>query len=167
MKEWIGAFLPVIVLLLLIILVLGLITYFTQNFEGVASIGLLVVATVILIWFGREVIENKVNTIIVLVIFTFLGLVFDGAGNFIYNKPIQMLCPAETYLNREVIISEDYEGNTTHNHVFSCFAENQEKAIKHFPLYQTGGIRFFEYIFLGTILLGFYWIINRFVLSKK
>lgn len=167
MKDTIGMWLLFLIPLAFIIVILGLITYFTQNFEGVASIGLLVLLTGFLIWSGREIVENKFMVITVLAIFVFLGVIFDGAGNFIYNKPIQMLCPSETYLSREVVISEDYEGNTVYTHIFSCFAENQEKAVKQFPVYQTFGIRLIEYILLGLALIGLSSLIFRVFPTKK
>jgi hypothetical protein len=157
----------IIVPLALIVGVLWLIVYFTDNFEGVASIGLLAVAIAGLWFGGRETVENKYTIIVFFVIFGFLGIMFDRAGNFIYNKPFQMLCPAETVLDREVIVEEDYEGNTQHNHYFSCYSMTQGKSIKHFPIYQTVGIRFVQYIVLGFILLGFYWLISRLFASKK
>lgn len=167
MKDTVGTWLIFLIPLAGFILILWLITYLTQNYEGVASVGLLVLLAGFLMWFGREIFENKFTVITVLAIFVFLGLIFDGAGNFIYNKPIQMLCPAETFLSREVVISEDYDGNTVYTHYFSCFAENQEVAVKQFPVYQTFGIRLIEYILLGLSLIGLSRLIFRFLPPKK
>lgn len=167
MKEILGTWLLFLVPLLILISILWVIMYFTQNFEGVASIGLLILGFGTIVWLGHEIVENKFTILIFIVVFSILGIIFDGAGNFIYNKPIQMLCPAETVLSREVIVSEDYEGNTAYRHVFSCYSMTQGQSVKQLPLYQTGGIRLVQYLTIGFVLLGFYWLIIRLFRAKK
>ena len=167
MKETFGTLALILIPVILITLALVLIAYFTDNFEGIASLGILILAIVALIFFKGEVIENKYSILIFIAIFAFLGLVFDRAGNAIYNKPFEMLCPAETVLARDVVAEENHDGEMVNQQYFSCYSMVQGKAIKELPLYQTIGIRVFEYILIGLSLVGIYWLIFRFLISKR
>lgn len=167
MKETFSTIALIFIPVILIALAFVLIAYFTDNFEGIASIGILVLAIAALFFFKGEVIENKYTILVFIAIFAFLGLVFDRAGNFIYNKPFEMLCPAETVLSRDVVAVENSDEEMVNQQYFSCYSITQGKAIKELPLYQTIGIRFLEYIVIGFVLIGIYWVIFRFVISKK
>jgi hypothetical protein len=162
-NEW------VILIGVLLGLTVGMILlgYLTDTFEGFASIVLLALAIALLWKYGQDVIKNKGPMIGFILVFTFLGLIFDRAGNFIYNKPIEMLCPSQTILKRKIVAEEDYEGNTQNHHYFSCYPMERGQAVVELPLYQTVGIRFIEYIVIGFVLLGVYWVISRLLNLKK
>ncbi len=167
MKETFGTLALIFIPVILITLAFVLIAYFTDNFEGIASLGILVLAIAALFFFKGEIIENKYTILVFIAVFAFLGLVFDRAGNVIYNKPFEMLCPAETVLTRDVVAVENSDGEMVNQQYFSCYSMTQGKAIKEFPVYQTIGIRFIEYIVIGVVLVGIYWVIFRFLISKK
>lgn len=167
MKETFGTIALIFIPVILIALAFVLIVYFTDNFEGIASIGILVLAIAALFIFKGEVIESKYTILVFIAIFSFLGIVFDRAGNFIYNKPFEILCPAETVLARDVVAVENSDGEMVNQQYFSCYSMTEGKAIKELPLYQTIGIRLFEYIAIGFVLIGIHWLILGFRTQKK
>ncbi len=167
MKETLRTLLLIILPVFALVLSFWLLNYFTLNFEGFASIGILVLAFGVLIWLGQEVFDTKATVLTFLGVFCLLGMIFDGAGNFIYNKPIHLMCPSETSLSREIVPVEDYEGNVAYSHVFSCYADNQEVPAKQFSVYLTIGIRAVEYLLIGSFLLGIFLILNKFRFSKS
>ena len=126
------------------------------------------VTAVFTLWkLGDEIVPHRNEIIIFIIVWAFLGIIFDGAGNFIYNKPFEYLCPAETVLVRDAVQEEDYEGNTQTKQYFSCYSTSQKKVVKELSTYLTYGIRFLEYIAIGFVLLGIYWLILRFRTLKK
>jgi hypothetical protein len=167
MKEAFGTLALIFIPVILITVAFILIAYFTDNFEGIASIGILILAIVALCFFKGEVVENKYTVLVFVGVFVFFGLVFDRAGNVIYNKPFQMMCPAETVLTRDVVAVENSDGEMVNQQYFSCYSITQGKVVKELPVYQTIGIRVLEYVVIGFVLVGIYWLIFRFVISRK
>ncbi len=163
--------LPTSVLLvgaILLIVAFGGLIYLAVFFEGVASILLLLFGFVILWFQGKNWgLDNGLGFILAIIVFAILGIIFDGAGNFIYNKPLELaFCPPETELMREVSTYETEEGeNYLHN--FSCHTLTQGQTVKEIPLYFSIGLRFFEYILLGCLMIGIYAVFSRFRKAKN
>ncbi len=142
--------------------------YLTAYYEGFASILFLIAGIAFYKTSQKNLLFEHYGFIIGFIFFfAILGMVFDGAGNFVYNKPIENLCPAENELVRDVKFVENYDGEDSILHQFSCFSMPENKIIYQIPRWKTLGIRFLEYILIGMIFVGFYWIIPKFMKTKK
>jgi hypothetical protein len=86
--------------------------------------------------------------------FALMGMAIDQPGNFIYNKPIEVVaCPANTSLTREVIVSNPLPGRTDMTQDFTC-VDAANKPIERVSMFTVIAVRFVEYVFLGYLLLG-------------
>lgn len=143
-----------ILLLIAVIAALAGIVYVSAYFEGIASILLLLLGFAVS-WLRREdLVHGGVLLVAMIGLFAVVGTFFDGAGNFIYNKPLELaFCPAETELVREVTTYETEEGEA-YLHKFACYSASQNQTVKEIPTYFSIGLRFFEYVLLGLILFG-------------
>lgn len=154
--------------ILLIILVPVVLLYFTTEYEGVASILFLFGGIALCKTTQKNlVLENYRFTVGFIILFAFFGMIFDGAGNFIYNKPIEKLCAAENELVRDVKYVENYDGEDSILHQFSCFSSAENKIIYEIPRWKTLGIRFLEYVFLGVFFVGLYWVVLKMQSAKR
>lgn len=154
--------------ILLLFIVPALLFYFTAHYEGVASIIFLLAGIAFYKTNQKNLLfEHFGFTVGFIILFAFLGMVFDGAGNFIYNKPIENLCPAENELVRDVKYVENYDGEDSILHQFSCFSMTENNVIYEIPRWKSLGIRFLEYVFLGVFFVGFYWFMSKFRTKKK
>lgn len=142
--------------------------YFTTYVEGVASLALLIIAVVFLWKKGEDFPPGNWEPLLPILGFAFLGLMFDGAGNRIYNQPIQYLfCPAgTTSLVRDVRSYENHEGDDVAYHQFSCWSRTEGKIVKQVPVLFTSPIRFVEYALIAAVLLAFYWLISGLMRRK-
>ena len=156
------------IVILLLFVVPTLLIYLTAEYEGVASI-LFLLGGIAFYKTGQNnpFLKHYGFAIGFIILFGILGMVFDGAGNFIYNKPIEKLCPAENELVRDVKYVETHDGDDSILHQFSCFSFSENKIVYEIPRWKTLGIRFLEYVFLGVFLVGFYWLISKFTTTKK
>jgi hypothetical protein len=153
-------------------LVLAVLAAFRFSFyyiEGIASITLLVIAVTFL-WkkqnfiFPLEFRFSEDSVWLWVGLFTFLGYVFDDAGNFIYNKPLELFCPAATKLTRDVMTIDTVDGAELVQ-VFSCVSRLDGEATE-IAWYLVDLIRIFEYIALGFVLIAIFraflwWKSNR------
>lgn len=163
LKLW-GATLGI---LILVVIGFYFVSYSTAYFEGIGSITLLILG-ILAVWkFGSDIVSNISPFLVFFIVWIFLGLMFDAAGNFIYNKPFQMLCPTETMVVRDAVYEEDHDGDWRTNQYFSCYSMTQGKAVKDLPRYVTMGIRAFEYLIIGFVLLGIYWSLAKIGILKK
>lgn len=158
----------VVGVILLVILVPSAFIYFTTEYEGVASILFLIAGVAFYKTSQRKlVVEDYRFTIGFVILFAFLGLVFDGAGNFLYNKPIENLCPPKHELVRDVKYVENYDDEDSILHQFSCFSSAENRIFYEIPRWKTLGIRFLEYIFLGSIFVVFYRVLSKLKTARK
>lgn len=153
----------------LVLAVLAAFRFSFYYFEGVASISLLVIAVTFL-WkkhnfiFPLEFKFSEDSIWLWVGLFAFLGYVFDGAGNFIYNKPLELFCPAATKLTREVETIDTVDGAELVQ-VFSCVSRIDGDSAE-IAWYLVDLIRIFEYIALGFVLIAIFraflwWKSNR------
>ncbi|MEZ5015025.1 MAG: zinc ribbon domain-containing protein [Chitinophagales bacterium] len=124
--------------------------------EGVAS---LVLLTAGLIGFGIIPLRKPEPAVaftraIGISFFALMGATVDQTGNFVYNKPVEMVCcPTGTSLERQEDVSNPVPGSTYIQQDFTCWDENGSP-VKSINVFAVLGIRFLEYIFLGYLLIG-------------
>jgi hypothetical protein len=144
---------------ILVLAVLAAIRFSFYYVEGIASIALLILGVTFL-WkkhgflFPLEFKFYEDSVWLWIGLFAFLGYVFDGAGNFIYNKPLELFCPAATKLTREVVSIDTIDG-TELVQVFSCVSRIDGEATE-IAWYLVDLIRIFEYIALGFLLIAIF-----------
>lgn len=156
-----------ILLFIGIIVALNVFFQMTLNFEGIASILLFVVGCAAVWFLWKEPIDSGFLKIMMIVVFAVFGALFDGAGNFIYNKPLELaFCPAESELTREVSSYETEDG-TMYTHHFACFSESRNETVKQIPGWVSSALRFLEYALLGGIFLGIIQLSARFAKPKS
>lgn len=172
-KKWIEDNVPewvqIAVGLILFLLAPGLLIYFGSHYEWLSSIVFLFIGSAIALTSLRNIISSDFRYgLIFLAVFTFAGTAFDGAGNPVYNKPIEKLCPAETELIREVEFVEgsDYDDNDVYLQRFNCFSKTENKIVEVIPRWKTIFVRCLEYLFLSLIFLGIYWLLSKFQSSN-
>ena len=158
----------VILLLVAAMIAFGLFIEKTVYFEGIASITFLIIGLVFCRVLRKELVNSGTMAAAMIVIFAIFGMIFDGARNFIYNKPLELaFCPAETELTREVTFYENSDGEEVPQHNFACFSASRNQTVKEIPRYFSLGLRFFEYVLLGLILLGIVRLSARFENPKN
>lgn len=85
--------------------------------------------------------------------FALMGMAVDQTGNYIYNKPLEILfCPDNTTLERKEVVSNPLPERTDVAQDFSCY--NSSNQVEERIL--VGNIiivRFVEYVILGYIFL--------------
>ncbi|MEP7103325.1 MAG: hypothetical protein ABI721_01275 [Candidatus Dojkabacteria bacterium] len=97
-----------------------------------------------------------------IVFFALMGMAIDQPGNFIYNKPIEVLfCPAGTYLSRDQIVSHPLPERTDITQDFDC-VDSTGNAATSIDMWNVILVRFVEYVIIGYILIG----LNK-LFSKK
>lgn len=156
--------------IMFIIILPAIVLYSFAHFEGVASILFLIVGFALLKeTFRNLILESPRNALIFVLVFTVTGTLFDGAGNLIYNKPVESLCPAETELVREVVIVEglSHEDNDAYAQIFSCFSVGENKTVEVVSKWKILGIRFLEYLAISLFFTGIYWVFAKFRQPKK
>lgn len=156
--------------IIFIIILPAVVLYSFAHFEGVASILFLIVGFALLKeTFRNLILESPRNALIFVLVFTVAGTLFDGAGNFIYNKPVAAMCPAETELTREVVIVEglSHEDNDAYAQIFSCFSYRENKVVEVLSKWKILGIRFLEYLAISLFFAGIYWLSSKVGKSKK
>lgn len=124
--------------------------------EGLASVALLIFGAAFLWKYNDAVFPlrfrfSEDSVWLYVGLFAFLGFLFDGAGNLVYNKPLEFLCPTASRLTREVVSMETSDG-TEFGQAFTCVSriggENTEIA-----WYLVDLIRIAEYIAIAFILI--------------
>lgn len=141
---------------IIVLTVFAAIRFSFYYIEGVASIALLIFAIAFL-WkkhdfiFPLEFKFYEDSIWIYIGLFAFFGYVFDGAGNFIYNKPLEFFCPAATKLTREVVTIDTIDGAELAQ-VFSCVSRIDGEAAE-IAWYLVDLIRILEYIALSFVLI--------------
>jgi hypothetical protein len=124
--------------------------------EGFASILLLIAG-----WYGfragnnsPELNAGSLGIAVGITFFALMGMALDQTGNYLYNKPIEWIfCPAETELVRETIKRGARGGGVSLSQSFNCVAENGGAVVRSVGFLEFLGVRFFEYVLLGYILL--------------
>jgi len=138
--------------------------YLISHFEGIASIIFLVIGWYV---FGTFAKSEKRNSLVLggaIGFFALMGMAIDQPGNFIYNQPLALTCPAGTYYNRSVSTLNPLPGRTDFVQKFQCF-DKEGKSAYSIPMGIILLTRLGEYILLGYFLLGVRIII--FKLKKK
>lgn len=124
--------------------------------EGLASIALLIFGAIFLWKYNDAVFPlrfrfSEDSVWLYVGLFAFLGFLLDGAGNLIYNKPLELLCPAASRLTREVVSIETSDG-IEFGQAFTCVSriggENVEIA-----WYLVDLMRIAEYIVIAFVLI--------------
>lgn len=132
--------------------------------EGVASVLLLVAAILVIRLGGSN--EGKLEPIalgIGIAFFALMGATVDQTGNFLYNKPLEMVfCDQGTHFVRDVIVSNPLPGTTYVQQSFDCF-NSENIRVKEVSMWSILLGRFVEYVVLGYLLV----IINRLVPGKR
>lgn len=143
----------------LVLAVLAAFRYSFYYFEGIASISLLIFGIAFL-WkkhdfiFPLEFKFSEDSVWLWVGLFAFLGYVFDGAGNFIYNKPLELFCPVATKLTREVVTIDTVDGAELAQ-VFSCVSR-LDGEVTEISWYLVDLLRIFEYVALGFVLIAIF-----------
>lgn len=136
--------------------------------EGAASILLLLIAFPI-VRFGSGIEKSgnadKIGAAIGIAFFALMGMAVDQPGNFIYNKPIEMVvCPAGSHFNRGVAVSHPLPGTTYIIQNFDCYDDSGTKTSATSMWALVIG-RFIEYVLIGYALIYLNKAINHF--SRK
>lgn len=158
------------IIIVLLFVIPTLLYYFTAHFEGVASILFLIAGFAFYKTSQKDlVLENYRFAIGFVILFAFLGMIFDSSGNFVYNKPIEKLCSVGDELVRDVVIVEgvSHDDPDVYANNFSCFSIAENKIVYEIPRWKTLGIRFLEYVLLAVFFVGFYWVLSKFRTKKK
>lgn len=86
--------------------------------------------------------------------FALMGMSLDQTGNFLYNKPIElMFCPENSELIRETISRGTRGGGVSLSQNFVCADQNSGQILRKISGYEHFGIRFLEYVLIGYIML--------------
>lgn len=106
-------------------------------------------------------------TAAVIAFFALMGMAIDQPGNYIYNLPLDVaFCPAETSLERGVIVSHPLPERTDVTQNFSCV--NREGEIEAgIGMEKVIAVRFVEYVFLGYFFLYLGRLAEMFVRSRR
>jgi hypothetical protein len=181
--------LPTIVWILLIplgiVIFIGAITtafYLIASVEGVASILMLIAGAIFTISGGGSVNNyskakiagketgdamSKFFLATGICFFALMGMAIDQPGNFIYNKPIELIyCPPGSGLNRIVDVSHPLPGRTDITQDFTC-RDAEGKAVKQVGMFEVIGVRFFEYVVIAYLLMGFAKLVNKYRYRKQ
>lgn len=124
--------------------------------EGLASIALIVFAAAFL-WIYHDVVFPlkfgfKGDSVWPFVgIFVFLGWSFDGAGNRLYNIPVEIFCPPASKLVREVVSIETSDGSEL-GQAFSCVSR-LDGSQTEIAWYLVDLVRVVEYLAIGLALI--------------
>lgn len=124
--------------------------------EGLASIALIVFGAGFL-WFYHDMVFplkfgfNGDSVWPFVGIFAFLGWSFDGAGNRIYNVPVELFCPPVSKLAREVVSIETSDG-TELGQAFSCVSR-LDGSRTEIAWYFVDLVRVVEYVAIGMVLI--------------
>lgn len=156
--------------IIFLIIAPAILLYSFAHYEGVASILFLIIGFALAKkGFRNFILENYKHALIFVSAFALAGMLFDSAGNLIYNIPVKNLCPAETELMREVIIVEgvSHDDNDAYVQVFKCFSYKENQVVEVLSRWKIFGIRFLEYLAISLFLLGFYWLLARFDKPEK
>jgi hypothetical protein len=133
---------------------IGLIWAFS-HIEGFASIIFLVIGYFAFGAAARSVGKRK-NIILAgaIIFYSLMGAAIDQTGNFVYNMPVNLMCPESTSLERNVQTLHPLPGRTDFIQDFTCYDGNQ-KPVYRVENYKIALLRLGEYIVLGYILYGF------------
>lgn len=167
-KNWISKSVPesvqIIFGIILYIFGPGLFIFLTFKFEWFGSIvfliiGIILAATKMKIY----ILEKFLYAMIFVAFFSFLGTAFDSAGNAVYNIPIELLCPEDTKLIRELQLIEGYYNGDedTYAQQFSCFSATENRIVENIPAWKSLGIRFLEYVVLSLLFLVLFWVLSK------
>ncbi len=155
-----------------------LIFFGIATIEGVASILMLIAGYLAFRftapWDSTEVFSNKsgMSSFLVAIgvgFYALMGMAIDQPGNFLYNKPLEILfCPAGSQLVRDTITLNPLPGRTDILQDFPCVtkfvtAEEDVRVVKRIGMFEVIGTRFIEYLVLGYFLL---WLGN-FMAKRK
>lgn len=84
--------------------------------------------------------------------FAFMGATIDQTGNYLYNKPVELICcPDNTSLYTRSETSNPLPGTTYVQQDFTCY-DAQNSPVKKINMFAVLGIRFIEYMLLGYLL---------------
>jgi hypothetical protein len=131
----------------------GIILVFTgiATVEGIGSLVILIVGLVIAWNSGGENI-GSIGKASVILFFALMGLAIDQTGNFLYNKPIELIyCPPGTTLTREAIITNPLPGRTDINQDFNC-VDHDKEFVAGVDVGSVLLVRFIEYVIIGYLL---------------
>jgi len=149
------------------------------NVEGVASIIFLILGVLGAGIFSKSPpMKSSFGIGIFVGFFALMGASVDQAGNYFYNKPVEyilcpdgkpveyILCPDGTSLNRSVDVLHPVPGRTDMIQDFTCFDSNNQP-VERLNMFAVIGIRFFEYVLIGYLLLFLRNLIWRFRSKKE
>lgn len=86
-----------------------------------------------------------------IVFFALMGMAIDQPGNLLYNKPLELICPDGTSLNRSVDVLHPLPERTDMVQNFQCF-DTEGNAVSQINMFHIIGVRFAEYILIGYFL---------------
>ncbi len=133
--------------------------------EGFASMILLVAGYFYFRGLSSPVGEQTGSFVLAIsiIFFALMGMSIDQPGNFLYNKPLEMVfCPPQTVLLRGVDTYHLLPGRTDIVQNFACYdlAGENKKELGIFEIIIT---RFVEYVVIGYILF----FSTKFIQKKK
>ncbi len=155
-RDRIPSWLWLIFILLGILLVIALpiaFVYVISHFEGVASALFLIAGW---ITFGSFAKTKKRNSLVLggaVLFFALMGMSIDQPGNYIYNRPLALSCPAGTTYGRTVSTRHPLPERTDFVQDFRCYNE-KGNPVYTIPMGIVLLVRFGEYILLAYLLLG-------------
>ncbi|WP_147456761.1 zinc finger Ran-binding domain-containing protein [Leptospira yasudae] len=132
-----------------------------SNVEGLASAILLIAG-----FYGarsalRSAFPDPAKAIF-LVFFSIMGVAIDQPGNYLYNYPMNFLCPEKTTVTRNLVVTHPLPERTDMTQAFLCKDENENEFYR-IPMLHVLGIRFLEYSILGIFFL----LVQGFFLRTK
>ncbi|MCB1177256.1 MAG: zinc ribbon domain-containing protein [Leptospiraceae bacterium] len=147
-------------------LVIGSFILFTVGIaylEGFASLIFIVLGFLIL----APLVGKNSNNLMkggAIAFFSLMGMAIDQTGNYIYNKPIEIIyCEKDEKISRTVDVSHSFPGRTDMTQDFKCV--NKENQVQYrIPILPIIGIRFLEYIILAYFLI---WVRKFYDTRKK
>ncbi|MBX7059955.1 MAG: hypothetical protein K1X75_17975 [Leptospirales bacterium] len=95
-----------------------------------------------------------------LAFYALMGMALDQPGNWIYNKPFELLfCPEGSSLNRSIQVGHPLPERTDIQQQFVCY--RGEEAVDQISMIEFLGVRLAEYFLLGMLLLTGHQIYDR------
>ena len=133
---------------------IGLVWAFS-HIEGFAGIIFLAIGYFVFGAAARSAGKRK-NIILAgaIIFYSLMGAAIDQTGNFVYNMPVNLMCPEGASLERNVQTLHPLPGRTDFIQDFTCYDGNR-KPVYRVENYKIALLRLAEYIVLGYVIYGF------------
>jgi hypothetical protein len=138
--------------------------YLLTNIEGLASVIMVFGGFVFLrAGTGTPAKQDKSSSFLLaagIVFFALMGVAIDQPGNFLFNKPLEVIyCRDGAELSRNIITLHPLPGRTDIIQDFACVKDNNiTSEISQFSVIT---VRFIEYVLIGYFLVFVNKLINR------